>query len=188
MHLEKKILAFVAVGLLAVLVAVFAILPNSDILRNIVPQGPNVPTSLTAISTQIKPITVQYNGTSITSVTDRDATLKTNFYITNPNNTTIILEYIKYDVYANGVLIGYGQLGERMEQSWQSSYYFPLIEGTSNNIGSTTDIKNTGNTPDVWSALQQGTAKLTVTGTVYYAVKTAFSGQDFSTDFNFTKS
>jgi hypothetical protein len=186
--LEKKVLVYVAVGVTAVLTAVIAALPNSGIIKNLVPQGPNVPTSLMAISTQVKPITVQYNGTSTLSVSDLDAALQTNFYITNPNNTTVILESINYVVYANGVLIGHGQLGERYEGSWQSSNYIPLIEGTSTNISSKTTIQNMGNNPDVWSALQKGTAKLTVTGTAYYATKNAFSGQDFAQDFNFTKS
>jgi hypothetical protein len=186
--LEKKFLAYVAVGVIVVLIAAIAVLPNSSIIKNLIPQGPNLPTSLTAISAQIKPITIQYNGSSAMSVSDRDATLQTNFYITNPNNTTVILEAINYDVYADGLLIGHGQLGERYEESWQSSNYFPLLEATSTNLSSKTTIQNTGNNPDVWSALQKGTTKLTVKGTAYYATKNAFSGQDFSQDFDFTKS
>lgn len=186
--MEKKFLAYGAVGIIVVLIAVIAVLPNSDFIKNLVPQGPNIPSSLTAISTPIKPITIQYNGSSATAVSDRGATVQTNFYIANPNTTTVILEFISYGVYANGVLIGHGQLGERYEGSWQSSNYFPLVEGTSTNISSHADIQNTGNNPDVWSALQKGTAKLTVSGTAYYATKNAFSGQDFSVDFDFTKS
>jgi hypothetical protein len=86
------------------------------------------------------------------------------------------------------VLIGHGQIGERYEGSWQSSNYFPLVEGSSTNINNKDTIQNTGNNPDVWSALQKGTAKLTVSGSAYYATKNAFSGQDFSEDFDFTKS
>ena len=186
--MEKKIIVYVAVIVIVILTAIIAVLPNSGIIKNFVPQGPNVPTSLTAISTQIKPITIQYNGTSTTSVSDQDAILQTNLYITNPNNTTVILEAITYDVYANGVLIGHGSLGERYEGNWQSSDYFPLVENTSTNIASKSTIQNTGNNPDVWSALQNGTAKLTVMGTAYYATKNAFSGQDFTSDFDFTKS
>jgi len=186
--LEKKIVVYAAVVAIVILIAVIAVLPNSGIIKNLVPQGPNVPTSLTAISTPIKPINIQYNGTSIVSISDNDAILQTNFYITNPNNTTVILESINYDVYANGILIGHGSLGERYEGSWQSSNYFPLVEGTSSNINSKSTIQNTGNYPEIWTALQNGTAKLTVLGTAYYATKNAFSGQDFTLDFDFTKS
>lgn len=186
--MEKKIIVYAAVIVIVMLIAIIAILPSSGIIKNLVPQGPNVPTSLTAISTQIKPITIQYNGTSTISVSNQDAILQTSFYITNPNNTTVILESITYDVYANGILIGHGSLGERYEGNWQSSNYFPLVESTSTNISSKSTIQNTGNNPDVWSALQNGTAKITVAGTAYYATKNAFSGQDFTSDFDFTKS
>ena len=186
--MEKKIAVYAAVIVIIILVAIIAVLPGSGMIKNLIPQGPNVPTSITAISTQIKPITIQYNGTSIISVSNNGASLQSNFYITNPNNTTIILESINYDVYANGILIGHGSLGERYEGNWQSSNYFPLVEGTSSNISSPSTIQNTGNNPDLWSELQKGTAKLTVNGTAYYATKNAFSGQDFSTDFDFTKS
>ncbi len=186
--MEKKIVVYAAVIVIIILIAVIAILPSSGVIRNLVPQGPNVPTSLTAISTQIKPIIIQYNGTSTVSVSNQDVVLQTSFYITNPNNTTVILESINYDVYANGILIGHGTLGERYEGNWQSSNYFPLVEGTSSNISSKSTIQNTGNNPEIWSALQNGTAKLTVLGTAYYATKNAFSGQDFTLDFDFTKS
>ncbi|VVC05215.1 Uncharacterised protein [uncultured archaeon] len=186
--MEKKVFVYVAVVVTVILTAVIAILPSSGIVKNLIPQGPNVPTSLTAISTQIKPIIIQYNGTSAISVSDQDAILQTNFNITNPNNTTVILESITYDLYANGILIGHGSLGERYEGSWQSSNYFPLVEGTTTSINDKSTIQNTGNNPDVWSALQKGTAKLTVVGTAYYSTKNAFSGQDFTLDFDFTKS
>ena len=181
------LLGGVAVVIVAA-IAVFALLPGSGMMKNIVHQSPNMPTSLTSISAQIKPLSISYNGTSVVSSTEKDATLATNFYITNPNTTTVILESITYDIYANGIVVGHGQIGQRYEGSWESSYYYPLVEGTSDNISNNADIKNTGNYPDVWSALQKGTAKITISGTAYYATKTAFSGSDFTQDFNFTNS
>jgi LEA14-like dessication related protein len=118
--LETKVLVYAAVGVIIAIIAAIALLPSSGLIKNLIPQGPNVPTSLTAISAQVKPITIRYNGTSALSVSDRNATLQTNFYITNPNKTTVILEFINYDLYADGVLIGHGQLGQRYEGSWQS--------------------------------------------------------------------
>ncbi|MDE1764341.1 MAG: hypothetical protein KGH88_08890 [Thaumarchaeota archaeon] len=182
----RILLGAVAIVIMAVVV-VFAVLPGSGMIKNIIPQGPNVPSSMTAVSTQIKPLVISYNGTSVVSSSERDATLQTTFYITNPNTTTVILESINYAITADGTVVGHGQLGQRYEGSWESSTYYPLVEQTSSNIGNNAVIKNTGNYPDVWSALEKGTAKITVSGTAYYAVKTAFSGSDFNEDFNFTK-
>ncbi len=188
MYLDTRVLLGGAAAVVVVVIVFFALLPGSGMIKNIIPQNPNMPSSLTSISAKIKPLSILYNGTSVLSSTERDATLKTNFYITNPNTTTIILEAITYDIYANGMVVGHGQIGQKYEGSWQSSYYYPLVAGASENISDSANIKNTGNYPDLWSALQQGTAKITVSGTAYYATKTAFSGSDFTKDFNFTNS
>lgn len=182
----RIVLGGVAVAIIAIIV-VIAFLPGSGILGSIVPHNSNMPSSLTAVSSEIKPISISYNGTSVVNATYRDASLKTTFYVTNPNTTTVILESISYDLQANGVVIGHGQIGQRYEGSWESSYYYPLIGQTSDSIDDTAVVKNTGNYPDVWSALQKGTAKITVSGTAYYATKTAFSGSDFTEEFNFTR-
>lgn len=181
----RVILGGVIVAIVAVVV-VIAMMPNSGMLKIIMPGGPNAPNSISSDSAQLKPLTVLYNGTTIVSITERDAKLQTHFYISNPNTPTIILEYITYAISANGVVIGHGDVGQKYEGSWQSSYYYPLLTGVASNIGNFTVIKNTGNFPEVWSALQTGNAKISVSGTVYYATKTAFSGNDYTEDFNFT--
>jgi LEA14-like dessication related protein len=185
--LDAKIILYVAVAVVIAVIAAFAVLPGSGLMKNLVPQGPNVPTSLTTVSTQVKPLSISYNGTSIVSASERTATLQTNFYITNPNNTTIIFEYMIYAISDDGTVIGHGQVGQAYEESWEGSNYYPLVAGTSSNMGNATIIENTGNYPQIWSELEKGTAKITVSGTVYYAIKDAFSGSDYTQDFNFTQ-
>ena len=187
MYLDTRIiLGAIAIVIIAVVV-VFADLPGTGMIKNILPHGPNVPTSMTAVTTDIKPLVISYNGTSVLSASERNATLQSTFYITNPNTTTVILESINYAITADGTVIGHGQLGQRYEGSWESSTYYPLVEKTSSSFNNTAFIQNTGNYPDVWSAVEKGTAKIVISGTAYYATKTAFSGSDFTEDFNFTK-
>ncbi len=185
--MEKKIAVYAAVAVIVAIIAVIAALPGSGIIKNIIPQNKNIPSALTAISTEIKPLDLTYNGSSVLVITDRDATVETKFSVTNPNNTTVLLEMINYDIYANGVLLGHGEYGQRYEGSWESSTYLPLVEQNSEVVTNKAQLHNDGNNPDVWSALQQGTAKITVLGTIYYGTNTAFSGQNLSTDFDFTK-
>ncbi len=187
MYLDAKIILYAVVGIIIVVVVAFAVLPGSGMIKNLIPQGPNVPTSLTAVSAQIKPLSISYNGTSVITTSERSATLQTNFYITNPNNTTVILEYITYTISDNGTVIGYGQIGQSYENSVEGSNYYPLIAGTSTNIGNNAVIENTGNYPNIWSELEKGTANITILGVAHYAVKDAFSGSDFTQNFNFTK-
>jgi LEA14-like dessication related protein len=173
--LEKKILVYVAVGVLVAITASIATYPRLGL-----------PSTTTPVS--INPLHIEYNGTSIVSVSDRNATLLTAFYVTNPNNTTLILERMTYNIYENGVMIGHGDIGQTYEGSVEASNYFTLVDHGWSNISAKDVIQNTGNNPDEWTALQNGTAKLTVSGTAFYSIKTAITGQDFSKDFNFTKS
>ena len=185
--MEKKITVYAAIAAIVAIIGVIAVLPGSDIIKNIIPQNQNVPSALTAISTEIKPLDLKYNGSSILVITDRDATVETKFALKNPNKTTVLLEMINYAIYANGVLVGHGEYGQRYEGSWESSNYLPLVELNSEIVTSKAQLHNDGNNPEVWSALQQGTAKITVSGTIYYGTNTVFSGQNLSTDFDFTK-
>lgn len=185
--MDSRILLGAAIVVILAVIMVFAVLPKSGMLENIIPHGPNVPSSMTAVSAPIKPLVIFYNGTTVVKSSEREATLKTDFNITNPNTTTVILEAINYNIYANGMVVGHGQIGQRYEGSWESSYYYPLLAGTSSDISNNADLQNTGNYPDVWSAIQKGTAKIVISGTAYYATKTAFSGDDYTQEFNFTK-
>ena len=185
--METRVIVYAAVGVIVAFIAVIAVLPGSGIIKNIVPHNQNMPSALTAISTDIKPLDMEYNGSSVLMITDRDATVETKFSATNPNNTTVILEMINYGIYANGILVGHGAFGQRYEGSLESSNYLPLVQHNSEVITNKAQLHNDGNNPDAWSALQKGTAKITLSGTVYYGTNTAFSGQNLSTDFDFTK-
>jgi len=185
--LETKVLVYIAVGAIVAIIAVIATLPGTGLVKTLIPQNQNVPSALTAITADIKPIQIQYNGSSISSVTDRDATIQTKFDLTNPNNTTVILEMISYDVYVNGVQMGHGQYGQRYEGSWESSYYLPLTQHNSETVTNNAQLSNDGNNPQIWSAMQSGSANIRINGTAFYSTNTAFSGGSYSTSFDFPK-
>ncbi len=185
--LESKILVYVAVGAIVAIIGVIAVLPSSGILKTLIPQNANVPTALTSVSADIKPIEIEYGGSSVVSITDRDAVIASKITVSNPNNATVLIETITYEIHANGVLIGHGQYGQTYEGSFQSSYYLPLVPHNSETISNNAQIHNDGNNPVVWTALQKGTAKITISGNVAFATNTMFSGKNFNKDFNFTK-
>jgi LEA14-like dessication related protein len=185
--LEKKIFVYVAVGIIVVILGVVVVLPSSGILKHMFTPGANTPSALTSVLTEVKPVDIQYNGSSIISVGDRDATIETKLVLTNPNDNTLIMEMVGYDIYANGVMIGHGQYGQRYEGSWESSNYLPLTQHNSEEITVDAKITNDGNNPQIWSAIQNHTVKLRFAGTAYYSTHSAFSGQSYSKDFEFSQ-
>ena len=185
--LEKKIFVYAAVGVIIAILGVVAILPSSGILKSMFTPNANTPTALTSVLTEVKPVDVQYNGSSVISIGDRDATIETKLNLTNPNDNTLIIEMVGYDIFANDVRIGHGQFGQRYEGTWESSDYLPLTQHNSETITVDAKITNDGNNPQVWSALKNNNIKLRFTGTAYYSTHSAFSGQSFTTDFEFTQ-
>jgi LEA14-like dessication related protein len=185
--LEKKIFVYVAVGVIVAILGVVAVLPNSGILKHMFTPNANTPSALTSVLTEVKPVDIQYNGSSIISAGDRDATIETKLVLTNPNDNTLIMEMVGYEIYANGVMIGHGQYGQRYEGSWESSNYLPLTQHNSEEITVDAKITNDGNNPQIWSALHNHNVKLRFAGTAYYSTHSAFSGQSYSKDFEFSQ-
>lgn len=183
--MESRILLYIAIGVIVAIIGVVAVLPNSDMFKNMAPHNQNTPSALTAITTVSKPIQIEYNGTKILSANDRNATMETKFTLTNPNDNTLIIEMVSYDIYYNDLVIGHGQYGQRYEGTWQSSYYLPLTQHNTETISNDVQIQNDGNNPQFWSSLQAGQGKFKITGTIFYSTNTAFSGQGFSKDFAF---
>lgn len=185
--MNKKSLVYVAIGILGVLTAVVALLPGTGYMKIIVPENAQIPGGLKAVTTQIIPIVVKLNDTSVESATDKEVIIDTKFDVSNPNNTTVLLEMIGYDIYANSVFIGHGQIGEQLYGSYTSSNYFTLVQNSDGIYDSKATIENTGNNPQLWSLLQKGTFKWNIEGTAYFNTNTAFSGHSDSVNFNFTK-
>ena len=183
--MEKKILVYVAIGVIVAILGMVAVLPNSDLLKNMISHNANTPSALTSVLTEVKPLDIQYNGSSILSATNRDATIETKFNMTNPNDNTLIIEMLSYDVYVNGIPIGHGQYGQKYEGASESSTYLPLTQHNSETITNKAQLINDGNNPQVWSALQNGTGQIRVAGTAYYSTHSPFAGQSYSKDFDF---
>ena len=183
--MEKKILVYVAIGVIVAILGIIAVLPSSGLLKNMISHNANTPSALTSVLTEVKPLVMQYNGSSVLSVTDRDAIIQTKFNMTNPNDNTLIVEMLSYDVYVNGVPIGHGQYGQKYEGASDSSTYLPLTQHNSELITNKAQLINDGNNPQVWSALQSGTEQIRINGTVYYSTHSPFAGQSYSTDFDF---
>jgi len=156
-------------------------------LKSIVPKGVELPGSLNTISSDLKPLTVQLNDISVLSVSKKDAILELKFDVSNPNNKPILLEMISFDILENDIKVGYGEIGERLSGQYASSNYYTVLSGSSLMVHDKIAIKNTGNNPEFWLTLQEGTPEWRIKGEAFYSTTSAFSGLADSTVFDFTK-
>jgi len=185
--LNRKPLVGIAVGILAVIIIAVSILPGSDFLKNVIPKDIQLPGNLNTISSETKPLGVQLNDISISSVSEKEATLQLSFDVSNPNNKPIMLEMISFDIFENGAKVGYGEIGERLSGQYTNSNYYTVLSKSSLTISGKTILKNTGNNPEFWMTLQQGTPEWRIKGEAFYSTTSAFSGLANSTTFDFAK-
>ncbi|MGI0011384.1 MAG: hypothetical protein ACREAE_08290 [Nitrosopumilaceae archaeon] len=185
--MNRKPLVGVAIGILGVIIIAVAVLPGSDFLKSVVPKDVELPGSLKTISSDIKPLDVQLNDISVLSVSEKEAILELKFDVSNPNNKPILLEMISFDIFENDIKVGYGEIGERLSGQYTSSNYYTVLSDSSLTVHDKMTIKNTGNNPEFWLTLQQGTPEWRIKGEAFYSTTSAFSGLADSTVFDFTK-
>jgi hypothetical protein len=141
---------------------------------------------------QIQPISIEVQDVTILDVNERDATIEVKFNIKNPNHTSIIVQVLDYQIFetdfSNEKQISGGQIGSRAGGMVEfGNNYYTLLAENSILLKDKIMLKNTGNTPQLWSSLESNTAKWKITGVVYYNLSSMTSGQENELPFEFVK-
>lgn len=187
--MNTKIFVFVAVIALAAALGMILLSGPSPITNS----SDDVNQEISEISSsKIQPLSIELNDISIKEVTPRGATIEIAFKISNPNSKSVIVQVMDYQLFETGYsnkeqIIG-GQIGSRPEGMVEfGSDYYVLLAENSILLKDKKVLKNSGNTPKLWSDLESDTAKWRVTGTVFYNLSSMTSGQENTLDFEFEK-
>ena len=192
--MNSKIFVFVAVIALAAALGMILLSGSSSVINS--PENTNQEIkseiSQEPISSQIQSLNVELDDISIKEVTPRGATIEISFKINNPNSNSVIVQVMDYQLfetgYSNVEQISGGQIGSRPEGMVEfGSDYYVLLAENSIILKDKIQLKNTGNTPKLWSDLESDTAKWRVTGTVFYNLSSMTSGQENTLHFEFEK-
>ncbi|HXW02894.1 MAG TPA: hypothetical protein VD651_01340 [Nitrosarchaeum sp.] len=192
--MNSKIFVFVAVIALAAALGMILLSGSSSVINS--PENTNQEiksdVSQEPISSQIQSLNVELDDISIKEVTPRGATIEISFKINNPNSNSVIVQVMDYQLfetgYSNVEQISGGQIGSRPEGMVEfGSDYYVLLAENSIVLKDKIQLKNTGNTPKLWSDLESDTAKWRVTGTVFYNLSSMTSGQENTLHFEFEK-
>ena len=185
--MNRKIFLIVAVaGLMAVLGGILLVGPAMVV----VPQGESPTENRNVIL--VKPLEIELDDISVTRISERSATIKISFKIINPNPAAVIVQTLDYQLfetgYSNSEQISGGEIGSRPTGMLQfGSNYYVLLGENSILLKDTIDIKNSGNTPELWTDLNDNTSTWRVTGDLFYNLSSMTSGQENELHFEFTK-
>ena len=80
-----------------------------------------------------------------------------------------------------------GEIGTRPEGGITSPNYFIILNERPLIVGEKFTIKNTGNTPELWQALNNDELNWRVTAEIFYNLSSLTSGQENTSTFDFSK-
>lgn len=186
--MNSKIFVLVAIIGLAAALGVI-LLSGSSFVSN---TEKDITKEISQVPQQIQPISVELADISIIEVTKRDARIEITFKLSNPNPSSILVQVMDYQLfetgYSNEKQISGGQIGSRPEGMVEfGSDYYVLLGENSILLKDKIVLKNTGNTPELWSAFESNTAKWRVSGDVFYNQSSMTSGQENELHFEFVK-
>ena len=183
---RKIYLGIAVVGIMAILGGIIFQGP----LMVVTPEG-ETPTENQNII-QVTPLQIELDDISVTRISERSATIKIAFKISNPNPASVIIQTMDYQLFETGYSeteqISGGEIGSRPTGMLQfGSNYYVLLGENSILLKDTIDIKNSGNTPELWTGLEDNTSTWRVTGDLFYNLSSMTSGQENELHFEFTK-
>ena len=187
--MNRKI--FLGVVVLALMIIFVAILTGNILpLMIVAPEG-EIPVENRNI-TQVAPLQIELEEISIKEISARTAIIKIAFKISNPNPKSVIVQTLDYRLYETGYSeseqITGGEIGSRPTGMVEfGSNYYVLLGNNSILLKDTINLRNSGNTPELWAALQDNTATWKVTGDVFYNLSSMTSGQENELHFEFTR-
>ena len=144
-------------------------------------------TSPSDLGQTVSPLEIDLHDFSILEVSEKRATLQVEFKVTNPNFKSVMLQLIKYSIYHDDELIEVGEIGTRPEGGITSPNYFIILNERPLIVGEKFTIKNTGNTPELWQALNNDELNWRVTAEIFYNLSSLTSGQENTSTFDFSK-
>ena len=172
-------------GIIATFVIVIGILGFSgSIIIDDISGGGIISSSQTR--PEIFPLGIELEDITILEVTDLAATIEITFEVTNPNFKSIILQMIKYELYENNVRIATSEIGQRPTGMIDVSNYFTILSDHPTIFREKITIKNTGNDPELWSALTNNTPQWKIKGEGFYNLSSIISGGENEFTFEFT--
>lgn len=180
--MNPKVYVGAAVGALAVIIGILT-MAGPALFDDISNEGFLSPQ--TGIQGEILPLEIELEKISILEVSEKFATVEVTFKATNPNPKSIILQFLKYQLYESDQRIHIGEIGERIQGMVGGSNYFTVLSQNSISLSDEITIRNTGNTPELWSALTNDSANWKIEGEAIFNLSSMTSGGENEILFEF---
>ncbi|HEX7258615.1 MAG TPA: hypothetical protein VF242_11210 [Nitrososphaeraceae archaeon] len=172
--INKKII-FSAIGIIAVAVVIM-----------ILSQGSNFKFNQEAV-TEAKDLEISLKNVSITNIDNNNIKVNPIFNVYNPNQGTLILENIHYNVNLQNTRIASGDIGQRPEGFVDSSAgIYPIIGNGTVTLKDEKTIQKDNRIESVWNKITDETSSFQVNGSFAYRQTSSFQAFGGEIDFDLT--
>jgi hypothetical protein len=172
--INKKII-FSAIGIIAVAVVIM-----------ILSQGSNFKFNQEAV-TEAKDLEISLKNVSITNIDNNNIKVNPIFNVYNPNQGTLILENIHYNVNLQNTRIASGDIGQRPEGFVDSSAgIYPIIGNGTVTLKDEKTIQKDNRIENVWNKITDETSSFQVNGSFAYRQTSSFQAFGGEIDFDLT--
>jgi LEA14-like dessication related protein len=180
--LNRRIVVGGVVGIFAIIIAIVGFGGIIDDVSGgslISPSPSETPT--------IQSLVLELEDITIVEIVDNTAYMGITFKITNPNHKSVLLQMIKYTVYADDIKIGSKSICDRDTDVGiaGSSNYFIILNDRPTSIKSEFTIKNAGNNPEFWEAMHNNTINWRIEAEAFYNLSSMTAGGELDTFFEF---
>jgi hypothetical protein len=170
--INKKII-FSAIGIIAVAVVIM-----------ILSQGSNFKFNQEAV-TEAKDLEISLKNVSITNIDNNNIKVNPIFNVYNPNQGTLILENIHYNVNLQNTRIASGDIGQRPEGFVDSSAgIYPIIGNGTVTLKDEKTIQKDNRIESVWNKITDETSSFQVNGSFAYRQTSSFQAFGGEIDFD----
>lgn len=169
--MNPKIIVGAVIAVFAIAIGVIAF-SGQSLISDVSNRGPSA-------QFQVLPLEVELQEISIIEADERAAHINLKLKIKNPNQKSIILQFVKYSLYENGVRVHAGEIGERFEGGLVgSSNYYTILSESETVLSDKITISNSGNAPEFWNAILTNTPKWKIVGEAFFNLSSMTSGQE----------
>ena len=170
--INKKIM-YSAIGIIAVAVIIM-----------ILSQGSNFKFNQEAV-TEAKDLEISLKNVSITNIDNNNIKVNPIFNVYNPNQGTLILENIHYNVNLQNTRIASGDIGQRPEGFVDSSAgIYPIIGNGTVTLKDEKTIQKDNRIESVWNKITDETSSFQVNGSFAYRQTSSFQAFGGEIDFD----
>jgi hypothetical protein len=176
-HINKKII-YSAIGIIvvAVIIMIFSQESNFKISPLKFNQG---------AVTEAKALEISLKNVSVTNIDNNNIKINTIFDVYNPNEGTLILEDINYNVNLDKIRIASGDIGQRPEGFVDSQAgIYPIIGNGTVTLKDEKTIQKDNRINNVWNKIVDKSSNFQVNGTFAYKQTSSFQGHGGEINFN----